>query len=167
VVVIVVVAMTVIVIVVIVIMIATVIAVMVVIPFVIVLDAAVRTFPVTVVEPFSIMARADPAGTLIRRAAPIAFMPTIVSCGGIPVAANPCKFRIGLCGNHGDDAWLGWRTDTDANRYLSASGDTEQRQGRQQNARQQGGPDEISHRVDSSPEADLVVLVTEVELTLR
>ena len=153
--------------VVIVIMIAAVIAGMVVIPFVIVLDPAVRTFPVTVVEPFSIMARADPAGTLIRRAAPIAFMPTIVSCGGIPVAANPCKFRTGLCGNHGDDAWLGWRTDTDANRYLSASGDTEQRQGRQQNGRQQGGPDEISHRVDSSPEADLVVLVTQVELTLR
>ena len=161
--VIVVVAMT----VVIVIMIATVIAGMVVIPFVIVLDPAVRTFPVTVVEPFSIMARADPAGTLIRRAAPIAFMPAIVSCGGIPVAANPCIFRIGLCGNHGDDAWLGWRADKDANRYLCASGDTEQRHGRQQNARQQSGPDEISHRVDSSPEADLVVLVTEVGLTLR
>jgi hypothetical protein len=50
---------------------------------------------------------------------------------------------------------------------LRASGDTEQRHGRQQNGRQQSGPDEISHRVDSSPEADLVVLVTEVELTLR
>jgi len=144
--------------VVIVIMIAAVIAGMVVIPFVIVLDPAVRTFPVTVVEPFSIMARADPAGTLIRRAAPIAFMPTIVSYGGIPVAANPGKFRTGLCGNYGDDAWLGWRADTDANRYLRASGDTEQRHGRQQNARQQSGPDEISHRVDSSPEADLVGL---------
>ena len=120
---------------VVVIMIATVIAVMVVIPFVIVLDTAVRAFPVTVVEPFSIMARADPAGTLIRRAAPIAFMPTIVSCGGIPVAANPCKFRTGLCGNHGDDAWLGWRTNSDPNRYLRASGDTDQRHGRQQNAR--------------------------------
>jgi hypothetical protein len=161
--VIVVVAMT----VVLVIMIATVIAGMVVIPFVIVLDTAVRTFPVTVVEPSSIMARADPAGTLIGRAAPIAFMPTIVSCGGIPVAADPCKFRTGLCGNHGDDAWFGWRADTDANRYLRASRDTEQRHGRQQNGRQQGGPDEISHRVDSSPEADLVVRVTEVELTLR
>jgi hypothetical protein len=153
--------------VVIVIMIATVIAAMVVIPFVIVLDTAVRTFPVTVVEPSSVMARADPAGTLIGRAAPIAFMPTIVSGGGIPVAANPRKFRTGLCGNHGDDAWFGWRADTDANRYLRVSGDTEQRHGRQQNERQQGDPDEISHRVDSSPEADLVVLVTEVELTLR
>src|SRR6266478_337567 len=150
-----------------VIMIATVIAAMVVIPFVIVLDTAVRAFPVTVVEPPSFMARSHPAGTLIRRAAPIAFMPTIVSCGGIPVAANPCKFRTGLFGNHGDNAWLGWRTDTDANRYLRASGDTEQRHRRQQNGRQQIGPDEISHRVDSSPEADLVVLVTQVELTLR
>ena len=112
--------------VVIVIMIATVIAVMVVIPFVIVLDTAVRAFPVTVVEPFSIMARADPAGTLVRRTAPITFVPTIVASGRIPVAANPCKFRTGLCWNHGDDAWLGWRADTDANRYLRASGDTEQ-----------------------------------------
>ena len=119
----------------IVIMIATVIAGMVVIPSVTVLDTAVRAFPVAVVEPFSIMARADPAGTLIRRAAPIAFMPTIVSCGGIPVAANPCKFRTGLCGNHGDDAWLGWRTNTDPNRYLRASGDTDQRHRRQQNGR--------------------------------
>jgi len=144
-----------------VIMIATVIAVMVVIPFVTVLDTAVRAFPVTVVEPSSIMARSDPAGTLIRRAAPIAFMPAIVASGRIPVAANPCKFRAGLCGNHGDDAWLGWRTNTDANRYLRASGDTDERQGRQQNGRQQSGPDEISHRVDSSPEADLMVLVTE------
>src|SRR5216683_5412757 len=114
--------MTVTVVIVIVIMIATVIAAMVVIPFVIVLDTALRAFPVTVVEPFSIMARADPAGTLIRRAAPIAFMPTIVSCGGIPVAANPCKFRTGLCGNHGDDAWLGWRTDTAANRSSALAG---------------------------------------------
>ena len=147
--------------VVIVIMIATVIAVMVVIPFVTVLDTAVRAFPVTVVEPSSIMARSDPAGTLIRRAAPIAFMPTIVASDRIPVAANPCKFRTGLCGNHGDDAWLGWRTNTDANRYLRASGDTDERHGRQQNGRQQSGPDEISHRVDSSPEADLMVLITE------
>ena len=146
---------------VVVIMIATVIAVMVVIPFVIVRDTAVRTFPVTVVVALSIMARADPEGTLIRRAAPIAVMPAIVASGRIPVAANPCKFRTGLCGNYGDDAWLGWRTDTDANRYLRASGDTEQRHGRQENAGQQSGPDEISHRVDSSPGADLVVLVTE------
>src|SRR5260370_34950106 len=93
--------------VVIVIMIATVIAVMVVIPFVIVLDTAVRAFPVTVVEPFSIMARADPAGTLIRRAAPIAFMPTIVSCGGITGAAHPCKIPTRWCGNHADQAAVG------------------------------------------------------------
>ena len=133
--VIVVVAMTVTVTVVIVIMIATVIAVMVVIPFVIVLDTAVPAFPVTVVEPSSIVARADPAGTLIRREAPIAVMPAIVASGRIPVAANPCKFRTGLCGNHGDDAWLGWRTNTDPNRYLRASGDTDQRHRRQQNGR--------------------------------
>jgi hypothetical protein len=44
---------------------------------------------------------------------------------------------------------------------LCASGDTDQRHGRQQNGRQQSGPDEISHRVDSSPEADLMVLVAE------
>src|SRR5260370_28522867 len=139
--------------VVIVIMIATVIAVMVVIPFVIVLDTAVPAFPVTVVEPSSIVARADPAGTLIRREAPIAVMPAIVASGRIPVAANPCKFRTGLCGNHGDDAWLGWRTNTDANRYLRASRDTEQRHGRQQNGKQQNGTNEIYLRVDSSPEA--------------
>src|SRR5260370_42084213 len=121
--------------VVIVITIATVIAGMVVIPFVIVLDTAVRTFPVTVVEPFSIMARADPSGALIRRAAPITLMPMIVSCGGVPVAANPFKFRNGVCGEHGDHAWLGGCADKDAKTYLRAGGGTRARKRRRHKRR--------------------------------
>ena len=110
--------------VVIVIMIATVIAVMVVIPFVIVLDTAVRAFPITVVEPFSIVARADPAGALVRRTAPIAFMPTVVSPAGIPIASHPDEFGRRLCGDNGDDARFGWRTNTDPDRYLRVRGNT-------------------------------------------
>lgn len=108
-----------------VIFIATVIAVVVVIPLVAVLDTAVGAFPITVVEPFSIVAWADPAGSLIRRAAPIAFMPTVMSLGGIPVAAYPDEFGRRLCGDNGDDAGFGWRPDADSDRYLRAGGDTD------------------------------------------
>ena len=43
-------------------------AVMIVVPAVIVFDAAAFTFPVTAVETFTIVARADPPGADIRRA---------------------------------------------------------------------------------------------------
>jgi len=110
---------------VIVIMIAAVIAIMIVIPFMVMLDAAMRAFPIAVIEPLSIVARADPASAFVGWLAPIAFMPAIVASGGIPVAADPDEFGSGLCGNHCDDTRFGRRTNTDPNRYLRASGDTD------------------------------------------
>jgi hypothetical protein len=106
--------------VIVVIVIATVIAFMIVIPLVVVLDAAVRAFPVAVVEPFSIVARADPASAFIWWPAPIASVPPIVSSGWIPVAAYPDESRSGLCGDNGDNARCGWRANADSDRYLSA-----------------------------------------------
>ena len=139
--VIVVVAMTVTVTVVIVIMIATVIAVMVVIPFVIVLDTALPAFPVTVVEASFIVARADPAGTLIRRAAPIAFMPAIVPAHGIPVTINPNKLRTRAWRVHVYDSRLRRTTDSDADSNLRACGVAAE----QQHCGKQRKSGEVSH----------------------
>jgi hypothetical protein len=125
------VAVTVIVIMVIVIVIAAVIALMIVIPFMVMFEAAAIAFPIAVIEALSIVARADPTCTFIGRPAPIAFMPAIVACNGIPIAANPNKVGPGLCGDDSDNAWFGWRKNTDPNRYLRTDGDTDQRSHKQ------------------------------------
>jgi len=98
-----------------VIVIATVITFMIMIPFVVVLDSAMRTFPIAVIEPLSIVARVDPASAFIRRATPITFMPAIVASGGIPVTADPDEFGSGQCRNDGDNTWFGRRTNTNPN----------------------------------------------------
>jgi|SRR5882724_1249054 len=134
---------------VVVIAIVPVIAVMIVIPFMAVFDAAMWTFPIAVIELPSIVARADPASAFIWWPAPVTFVPAIVACNGIPVTADPHEFGRGLRRNDGDDAGFGRRTNTDSDRYLRTSGDTDQQHGRQQNRRQQSGPDEISHKVIS------------------
>lgn len=130
-----------------VIVIAAVIAFMIVIPLMAVFDVAVRAFPIAVIEPPSGVSRADPAGTFIGWATPIAFVPAVVACNGIPVTADPHEFGRRLCRDYGDDTGFGWRTDTDSDRYLRASGDTDQKHGKQQNGRQQSSPDEICHKV--------------------
>jgi hypothetical protein len=112
-----------------VIVIAAVIAVMIVVPFMVVFDAAVWTIPIAVIETLAIVARADPASAFIGWKAPIAFVPAIVAFGGIPVTADPHEFGRGLHRNDGDHTRLGWRTDADPNRYLCASGDTDQQYG--------------------------------------
>ena len=108
--------------------IAAVVAIMIVVPFVAVFEAAVRTFPVAVIVALPIVSRTDPASAFIWRAAPITFVPAIMATGGIPISANPDKFRSGLRGNHGDDTWLGWSADADADRDLSVSGDADKEQ---------------------------------------
>jgi hypothetical protein len=114
------------------IMIAAAVAITVMVPFVTMLDAAVRTFPVAVIEPLPIVPRTDPASAFIGRAAPVAFMPAIMSACGIPIAADPDEFRSGLLWNHGDDTRFGWSADADANRDLSVSGSADKEQRAQQ-----------------------------------
>ena len=109
--------------VIVVILIAAVIAFVIVVPFMVVFKTTVWAIPITGIEPLAIMARADPTGAFIRRPAPIAFMPAIVSSGGIPVAANPDEFGSGLRGDDGDNARRGRRANTDANRDLRAGWD--------------------------------------------
>jgi len=114
-----------------VVLVPAVIAFVIVVPFVTVFNAAMFTFPIAVVEAFSVVARADPASTFIGWPAPIAFMPAIVTSGGIPVAADPDESGSGLRGDNGDNARLGRSANADANRDLRVSGNSEQKHGRQ------------------------------------
>jgi len=117
--------------VIVVVLVPAVIAFMIVIPFMVVLDAAMFTFPIAVVEAFSVVARADPASTFIGWPAPIAFMPAIVTFGRIPVAADPDESGSGLLWDDGDNARLGRSANADANRDLRVSGNSDQKHGRQ------------------------------------
>ena len=114
-----------------VILISAVVAFMIVVPFMTVFNAAMWAFPITVIETLAIGTRPDPASTSIGWPAPIAFMPAIVTSGGIPVATDPNEFGPGLCRDDGDNIWFGGRANTDPNRYLRVSGNTEQKHGRQ------------------------------------
>jgi hypothetical protein len=125
------VSMAVTVIVIVVVLVPAVIAFVIVVPFMTVFNAAMFTFPVAVVEAFSVVARADPASTFIGWLAPIAFMPAIVTSGGIPVAADPDESGSGLHGDDGDNARLGRSANADANRDLRVSGNSGQKHGRQ------------------------------------
>ena len=83
------------------------------------------------IEALAIVTRPDPASIFIGWPAPIAFMPAIVTSAGIPVAADPNEFGPGLCRDDGDNTWFGGRANTDPNRYLRVSGNTDQKHGRQ------------------------------------
>ena len=124
-------AVTVVMIMIVVVLVPTVVAFVIVIPFMVVLDAAMFTFPIAVVEAFSVVARADPASTFIGWPAPIAFMPAIVTSGGIPVAADPDESGFGLRGDDGHNTRLGRSANADANRDLRVSGNSDQKHGKQ------------------------------------
>jgi hypothetical protein len=62
-----------------VVLIAAVIAFVIVVPFMTVFNAPMSTVPITVVEAFSVVARADPTRTFIGWPAPITFMPAVMS----------------------------------------------------------------------------------------
>jgi hypothetical protein len=106
------------------------VAIMIVIPFVTVFEAAAGAVPIAGIVASSLVAWTDPVGAAIRRAAPIALVPTVVARGGIPIAANPDEFGPGLRGNNGDHAWLGRRANSDSHRDLCFGGNADQEQRR-------------------------------------
>src|ERR1700722_13288399 len=111
--------------VVLVIVVPPVVALMVVIPPVTVLHTSSFAFPIPVVEPFSIVARPDPPGALIRRATPIPFMPAIMAADGIPIAPNPGEFRGGLRRKYSPDARFGRPANPDTDHYLGPKGNAD------------------------------------------
>ncbi len=65
------------------------IAVVVAIPSMIVIETSVRSIPIARVELSTFVTRTNPACAFIGRPAPIAFVPTIVATGRIPIAIDP------------------------------------------------------------------------------
>lgn len=108
-----------------VIMISAVVPVVIVIPFMIVFEATMGAVPIAGIVASSLVAWTDPVSATIRRAAPIALVPTVVARYWIPIAADPREFGSGLCRNNGDHAWLGRRTNSDSNRDLCFGGNAD------------------------------------------
>ena len=86
------------------------IAIMIAVPCMVVLNAAVGTVPVTVVEVSSIVPRPDPSCTYVRRTSPIPVMPDISAAYGIPISAYPRKTWT-RARWYGDNAWRRGCTD--------------------------------------------------------
>jgi len=92
------------------------------VPAVIVVEAAARAVPITGVETFAVMARADPARALVRRLRPVAVMPNVVAADRVPIALDPEISWTGFHRTHSVDARWRRRSDLNANRYLAECG---------------------------------------------
>jgi hypothetical protein len=116
-------------------------AVVIVIPSVVVFYAAAVAFPVTGVKAFTIVARADPAGSSVRRPRPVALMPAVVAADGIPITADPYEIWSGLRGQNGYSAGR-WRcANSNTNSDLRIAG----LRSDEQQCQKQSGSDEIFH----------------------
>ena len=121
------------------------VAVTIAIPFVPVFKAASISFPITVIESLTVMARPDPPSALIRRPGPITPMPSVTPAHGIPITFNPYEFRSRTWGKNVNHARSGRRTNSDTDRDLRA----QDRRAEQKHRRKQSCSDEIFHLVQS------------------
>jgi hypothetical protein len=86
----------------------TVAAVTIVIPVVPVFESSAIAFPIAAVIPSAFVAGTNPTCAYIRRTGPVSRMPPVVAACGIPIAANPHKFRPGTWGKNTHNAWRWW-----------------------------------------------------------
>ena len=91
------------------------VAIVVMVPAVVVFEAAMIALPVAFEELATVIARTDPAGTLVRRPSPVSPVPTVVTAHGIPVALDPdVVWR-----------WAHWRHDNRTGRRRRANPDAD------------------------------------------
>src|SRR5581483_7639052 len=100
---------------------AMIIAISVAVPAMIVLVMAVRAIPVPSEIARAVMMRPNPDRALVRRAAPIAFMPPIMAFHRIPVALYPDKPGAWHRRLH-DDSRRRRRADLNSNRDIRCQG---------------------------------------------
>src|ERR1700730_14379991 len=100
----------------------------------IVVDAAVRSVPVSGEELGSVMTRRNPTGSHVRRPGPITRMPHVTTTDGVPVAVNPHEFGSRPGRKNANDSRPGWRTDSDAHGNLGGTkpGNAGEQHGREQ-----------------------------------
>jgi len=91
------------------------------VPTVIVVYAAVVTFPVAFEKAVAVMVRPDPACPRIRRTGPIALMPAVVAVDRIPVSVNPDVIRTRCDRPRAKHSRRRWRADSNADGELSVS----------------------------------------------
>lgn len=119
------------------------VTIMTAVPVVIVVDAASLSRPVAGEEALPIMAGCDPICPGIRRARPIAFMPSVVISHRIPIALDPNEFRIRRRRRFDVYSTRRWRrADQDPDRHLRFGG----RYRAEKGSGKQRGFDEIFHR---------------------
>jgi hypothetical protein len=90
------------------------ISIVVMIPAVVVLESPSVAVPIAGVVAFAVMVGLNPARALIRRASPIAGVPSVMPTRRIPVAIDPYKIRSGASWNYGHHAGRRWRADLNA-----------------------------------------------------
>ena len=98
------------------------IAIVVFIPTMIVLEAAMRPFPVTGEVTGAIVMGRDPDCAFVRRTAPIAFMPPVVAFQGKPIALNPDKLWSWAFRANRYHARRGRRADLNTDRDIGGQG---------------------------------------------
>ena len=85
------------------------------IPIMVVLEPPTISFPVAVVKLISLIVRADPPCSFIRRSCPISFVPAIPAVHGVPVAVNPLPLRPWPGRSNVNNSGWRWRPDSDPN----------------------------------------------------
>jgi len=132
-----------------------------VVPMMVVVKAAARAVPIAGIKTAPIVARGNPTSASVRRAAPITFVPAIVSGNRIPITADPHEIGLRLRG-HDNDGTRGWRrADLDANRNLRFCGNA-----CQQERRKCGSFQQISHNVFVSSNSVAALRTSQVRLFL-
>lgn len=91
------------------------------VPAVIVVNAAVIPVPIATEKPLAIVMGSNPTRAGIRRTRPVTPMPAIVPTDRIPIALHPHVVWSRRNGPHNQDAWRGWRADSDSDRNLCVS----------------------------------------------
>jgi hypothetical protein len=92
------------------------------VPTVVMIEAAVVSVPITGIILAAIVPRPNPAGSFIRRARPITFVPSVVVSDRIPITVDPNETVARRPRNHTHDAWRRRRPDADSNGNLGPGG---------------------------------------------
>jgi hypothetical protein len=121
--------------------------IVIVVPTVIVLQAAVVPIPVTRVVLLPVVVRFHPSGARVGRPRPVAFMPSIVVAGRIPVAAYKRVIRSRTWRRNANQAGRRGRADSDAKGNLSLRCRCASQQ---HYGEKQAGPNEISDDLEFS-----------------
>lgn len=101
--------------------IAIVITVAIVIPIVMVLKSATVAFPIAFVKLAAIVARANPASSLVGWSRPVTGMPTIAPACRIPISVHPKEVRAWPWGALANDPGRRRRTDSNSERNLGVA----------------------------------------------